>query len=412
VRILFPLLAALAVALFLCSAIAAAALSLLVPVLIFAVALAALSRLRVFSAARLFRLGFQSVAASFRYCGDVVRCLFSPLSGGPELDDSAFPAQYVRLKPPQFIELHRLQQQVANALRVAPADEMWMSPGVELGIGETEIEGQKVRFLVVGFGLLRILSGAELRAALAHEFGHARAGHLRLGRFLRHSLHMLIHAQLRFRWFDPACWGSAISAAVMRAIYLPWSRAREFEADRLGASLAGAAALIGALRKLREHGPALSLSLEKVVQRSIEERSRPERLSETAFSFAALLPHAERRRLSVQLEGDPLDLGGRTHPPMPARITALHALPERPNLPPAVDLPADRLAQIDQRLTSSWLASLTAHARPAASPAAPSAPPEEFPEPPPHTRADLEKPTSDGLELDLDSDWQKRRTRR
>jgi Zn-dependent protease with chaperone function len=408
VRIAFPLLAALAVALFVSSALAAAALSLLLPVAIFAMAVGVLLRAQVFSAARLFRLGLQSVVVSFRYCGDVVRCIFAPRSGGPALDDSAFPAQYVRLKPPQFIELHRAQQQVAAALRVAPADELWMSPGTELGIGETTIEGQKVRFLVVGLGLLRILSATELRAALAHEFGHARAGHLRLGRFLRHSLDMLILAQLRFRWFDPACWGSTVSAAVMRAIYLPWSRAREFEADRIAAGLAGADAIIGTLRKIREHGPAMSVALGEVLRRSVERRSGPEQLSATAIGFAALLPQAERRRLSVQFEGDPLDLGGRTHPPVAARINAAQQVQTQGELPPAVELPPERLAQLDRRLTFTWLAALSVRSQVTA-PA--MATPTTFPEERPRTREELEAPTSDGLELDLDGTWREGRNR-
>jgi Zn-dependent protease with chaperone function len=409
VRIAFPLLAALAVALFVSSAVAAAALSLLLPIAVFAMAAAVLLRAQVFSAVRLCGLGFRSVGASFRYCGDVARCIFAPLSGAPALDDSAFPAQYVRLKPAQFVELHRMQQQVAGALRVLPADELWMSPGTELGIGETRIEGRKVRFLVVGLGLVRILSAAELRAALAHEFGHARAGHLGLGRFLRHSLLMLIHAQLRFRRFDPACWGSAVSLAVMRAIYLPWSRAREFEADRIAAGLTGPASIIGALRKLREHGPALSLALDEVVRSAAEGRTAPPRLSESALAFARVLPQSSRRRLSVQFEGDPLDLGGRTHPPIAARISALQDAKPQSEMPPAVELPAERLAQLDQRLTSTWLASLSVSARiAAATPPAPAT----FPEQRTRTREELEAPTSDGLELDLEGTWREERDRR
>jgi Zn-dependent protease with chaperone function len=409
-QLVFPLLAVLAVALFAATALASAALSLLVPVVLLAAACALFTARQVFAAWQLMRVSGRSVSMSFRYCAEVVSCIFTPLSRlEPELDDSAFPTQTVRLKSAALIELHRLQQQVAGALHVAAAEELWVSPGIELGIGEARVDGRRVRFLVVGLGLLRILSPVELRAALAHEYGHARGGHIRLGRYVRHAIRMMIHAQLRFRWFDPAYWGSAASLLVMRSIYLPWSRAREFEADRSAARLEGGEAAAGALRKIREEGPALEAALGEILRRSVARKSGPRRLSESSAALAAQLLPAERRRLAVAAEGDPLDLGGRTHPPIAMRIAALRGVPALRPLPAPAGVPPEKLTALDERLTPQWLAPL--RLRPeqetSAAVAALEAPRETQLEPRKLSREELAAPTSDGIELDLDRSWKK-----
>jgi Zn-dependent protease with chaperone function len=410
VRLLFPVLTFVALLVFGLSAVLATALSLLIPAIFIGLAGAALAARQIIAAVRLVQVSLQSVAISFRYCRDVARCIFQPLREmQPSLDDGSFPRQYVRLKPPLFIELHRVQQQVAQAIEVAPVDELWLSPGTELGIGE--VGG--VRFLMVGLGLLRMLSAEELRAALAHEFGHALAGHLRLGRYVLHTIRMLLHAQLRFRWYDPALWGSGVALALMRAIYLPWSRARELEADRISGQMAGGSTAIATLRRLREEAPIFNAALLDLLRRSRERRSGPVRLVESAAALAALVPAIERRKLSVIAEGDPLDLGGRTHPPTAARIAALSGVEALRTLPPAVAIPAERLGQLDERLTRQWLAELglkpelptaVAIAAPPAAPEFVSRSRENIP----RTREELERPTSDGLELDLDHRWNRK----
>jgi Zn-dependent protease with chaperone function len=395
---------------FVLSAVAAALLSIFVPIALLLLSAAAIAARQGIAAFRLFGLSLRSISATFRHCGEVCRCIFDPLTdSGPELDDSAFPRQWVRLSPPQFIELHRLQQQVAEAIGVPPAAELWMSPGVELGIGQTRSEGRAIRYLVVGLGLVRLLSAGELRAALAHEFGHARAGHLRLGRFVRHSVRMLLHAQLRFRWFDPAFWGSVVSLTVMQAIYLPWSRARELEADAISAQVAGSSPAIAALRRVREHGPALDQALDGVLQRAIERQAGPLRLVESAMALAALIPPAERRRLAVVAEGDPLALGGRTHPPTATRIAALDGIVARRRLPEPIAIPPERLAQLDERLTRAWLAPLGLRPQMPTDVAVHAVTEPAAFEHRTQTREELATPTTDGLELDLDRDWNKQR---
>jgi hypothetical protein len=93
---------------------------------------------------------------------------------------------------------------------------------------------------------------------------------------------------------------------------------------------------------------------------------------------------------------------------MAARINAVQQVQTQGELPPAVELPPERLAQLDRRLTSMWLASLSVRAQVTA---AAMATPTAFPEDRPRTREELEAPTSDGLELDLEGTWRQGRHR-
>jgi len=69
----------------------------------------------------------------------------------------------------------------------------------------------------------------------------------------------------------------------------------------------------------------------------------------------ARVPARERHRLGTLAEGDPLELGGRTHPPIALRIAALARHPARPETKVKAFDPV-RLDQLDERLTRQWLA--------------------------------------------------------
>jgi hypothetical protein len=135
--------------------------------------------------------------------------------------------------------------------------------------------------------------------------------------------------------------------------------------------------------------------------------------------YAQLSP-AERHRIGVRAEGDPLELGGRTHPTIAMRIAAVSKLPAvAPVALPAFD-PA-RLEAFEAQLSRRWLQGVArpvpveeflgpagsaqpvasrGHAEPAEVDAALAAAP--APEGP--TLADEDAP----LELDTGYDWRDR----
>jgi len=55
----------------------------------------------------------------------------------------------------------------------------------------------------------------------------------------------------------------------MRAIYLPWSRARELEADRISGQMAGGSTAIAALRRLRQEAPIFNAALLDLAEKSV-----------------------------------------------------------------------------------------------------------------------------------------------
>jgi Zn-dependent protease with chaperone function len=356
-RILFPALALLAVGVFLASAVGAAFLSLAMPVLFLALGAAAAATFRIGLAVRLIEAGFRTVGLSLRYLGGVVRCVFHPLQDfpEPELSDDPFPELFVRLQPTNLVPLNQLQQELAATSHCRAVDEFWISPEASLGIAEFPKNGKRVRALVLGVGFCDLLSFDEFRAALAHEFGHARGGHLRLGRWLRHCIGVLLDAQMRFSAWNPARWGSWFALQVMEAIYFPWSRHREYEADRFSAKIAGANQAIACLRKQRDARPAYNFALRHLLGLAANRRVAPVKLGASARELSRSLPPGIRKTLSVQDEGNPLDLGGRTHPPTALRIAALTGLPEEPGVDPRPAWNVLGLDALDDRLTRRWL---------------------------------------------------------
>jgi Zn-dependent protease with chaperone function len=129
---------------------------------------------------------------------------------------------------------------------------------------------------------------------------------------------------------NPVYWCARASLAVFQAIYAPWSRLQEFDADRRSAKAVGSNHAISALRRSREAVPAVSLAAELVTQVARAEGVAPSHLGEAAARLSWRLDPEVKRRLAREAEGDPLDIEGRTHPPTPHRIAALHGVPEKP----------------------------------------------------------------------------------
>lgn len=401
-RLWFPLILLVAVVVLLVTALASLVLALAFPVLMVVGGAAVIMSLRgVGAGLELMRGGFQLLGHAFGYVGDVGALVFLRTEDERELADSLFPPLLVRVQAAQFIELHRMQRAVAEELGLEPVEEFWLCPDTALGIGTGLRDGRRIRFLVVGLVLLRALDPQQLRAALAHEFGHQKGGDLWLGRWARHFIHRMLFAADRFSWLNPARWSAELSLLLVGAGYFPWSRAKEFAADRWAARLAGPEAVAAGLRRLREVGPAAGYSLEVVLGEAERKGKAPTRLVEAMGRVFAAIPAVERHRLAVRSEGDPLDLGGRTHPTDAQRAAALAHLPP---VAPAAVAPFDRarLGQLDERLTRQWLARYRR-----------LVPVEDFFAPPvPEGAPPLPPQDEDApLELDLDGDWRKRRRR-
>lgn len=166
--------------------------------------------------------------------------------------------------------------------------------------------------VAVSQGMLQRFNKDEIRAVMAHEIGHVANGDmvtltmiqgvvntfvLFFSRVIGHTVDRVVFKNER--GFGPGYWIGTILAqivlSILASMIVMWfSRWREFRADAAGASLAGSAAMIGALQRLQaEQGQPQDLPGEL-----------------TAFGISEQLKEGAAKLLM-------------SHPPLPERIAAL-----------------------------------------------------------------------------------------
>jgi len=147
--------------------------------------------------------------------------------------------------PDEMPELWGLAREVAQRLKARPVDAIFLTPGVEIGVFErgsllcTLVRDQGQRYLILGMGALAGLTQGELRAILAHEYGHFNYRDTPGGNFanlVQRSLHSIAHnlasAGLT-TWYNPAWWFVNIYNRIFLRITLGASPLQEMLADRL-----------------------------------------------------------------------------------------------------------------------------------------------------------------------------------
>lgn len=337
VRAVYPTLAVLAYLFFVLSLALGFLLVAAVPALAVALAVALVMGGQVGAFVRLvgslLRLTFGSVGVAAQLLRDLGLALF-------ERDEAPLrvPWSYGREALP---ETFRLVDEVADAVGTRGVDRVLVTPQAEFGAFDLAPPGalgflrRPRRHLVVGLPYAYALSLDELRAVVAHELAHFTLGHTTLSRltwhFIRRIAGRLESMQEGDFWaLNPVYWCTRASLALFEAIYAPWSRLHEFDADRRSGQAAGSNHAISALRKAREAVPAVSVATELVTEVARLQGVAPRHLGEAAARLSWRMDPAVKRRLARASEGDPLDLEGRTHPPTAHRIAALHALPQKP----------------------------------------------------------------------------------
>jgi heat shock protein HtpX len=227
---------------------------------------------------------------------------------GPRLD----PAEQPRL----FAEVTAVARATDQAM---PAD-VYLVADVNAWVAERG--GRRV--LALGLPLLQVLTTAQLRAVLAHEFGHFHDGDTALGPWIyrtRAAIGRTLerlgrHGTLLTRPFE---WYGALFVRVTHAV----GRRQELAADALAARVAGARALAEGLARIHATASALQPYWTHEVVPALATGLRPP-LVEGFARFLAAAPVAAgvRAALTHELEGsttDPRD----THPSLRERLAAL-----------------------------------------------------------------------------------------
>jgi heat shock protein HtpX len=153
---------------------------------------------------------------------------------GPELA----PDRHPRL----FAEIRRTAESVGQAMPaevyLVPDVDAWVSQrGGLMGIGGRRIMG-------IGLALLQVLKLSELRAVVAHEFGHYHGGDVKLGPLVYRTREALVRTVLGLAQHSgvlnkPFEWYSRLFFRVTHGV----SRHQELQADMVAARVAGAAAV-------------------------------------------------------------------------------------------------------------------------------------------------------------------------
>jgi Zn-dependent protease with chaperone function len=143
--------------------------------------------------------------------------------------------------------------------------------------------------LIIGLGLVNVLNLGELKAVLAHEFGHFAQGSMMLGRWVYISQQIIAHMVASRDWLDSII--RFLSRVDIRIAWIGWilalviwsirslmdtlfrivviaeralSREMEFNADLVAVSVTGSDALVNALHKLQAADDAWQTTLDIV----------------------------------------------------------------------------------------------------------------------------------------------------
>jgi heat shock protein HtpX len=246
---------------------------------------------------------------------------------------------------PQLLQI--LSEEAARADEPVPA-EIYLTFEPNASVMEPK-RGRRV--LVVGLGLLRILTERELRGVLAHEFGHYRGGDLKAGPWIyrtRTAIGRTIdnlseHEVADESWTQkairkPFAWYGNAFLRITAAI----SRREEFAADACAVQSVGRAAHVSALQRLHAFGPGFDFYWQHEVVPVLRAGRRPA----VADGFRRFVDHEDVTKSADQhLEeirekaSDAYD----SHPSLAERIAAVAGRPDGPadHTPPAIELLRD-----------------------------------------------------------------------
>jgi heat shock protein HtpX len=246
-------------------------------------------------------------------------------------------------------ELLDLVADVAGAVGHPMPDATYLEADVNAAVLETG-RLTRCRVLILGLPLLEVLTVEQLRAVLAHEFGHYVAGDTRVGRVTYRTRETVLRTVASLYWSDdgddgwflklvraPFEWYARMFLRMTSAI----SRTQEFAADALAARVAGSDAQIGALRRAAACAPAFEAYWDDEVVPALMRGLRPP-LGEgfRTFLSTARIDAAVGELLSSALEQDAHDPYD-SHPTLRQRLEALAAGPRAE--PPPSGSPASTL---------------------------------------------------------------------
>jgi Zn-dependent protease with chaperone function len=181
-------------------------------------------------------------------------------------------------------ELWALTGEVARRVGTRPVDAIFITPGSEVAVTERgdvlkKLRGQGQRCLILGLGTLDGMTQGQLRAVLAHEYGHFSNRDTAGGSFARQvlaSLHKMgfsLAASGLARWYNPAWLFVNSFRRIFLRITLGASRLQEMLADRHAALAYGSQTFIEGLKQVIQQAVRFNfitvLELQEALQQGI-----------------------------------------------------------------------------------------------------------------------------------------------
>jgi len=237
-----------------------------------------------------------------------------------------FEAPGPRLTEERQPELFDLVRRVSNETEQAMPADVFLVPEVNawvshrggiMGFGSRRVMG-------LGLILLQSVSVEQLRAIIAHEFGHYAGGDLKLGAWLyktREAMRRTIEnlARTSNGIHKPFLWYANMFMRVSQSV----SRAQELAADQIAARVAGAGNAIEAL--VAVHSAALAYNAywqQELIPVLTNGYRPPIAAGFSHFLGAETVAEAVSRQIKTEMStgvADPYD----SHPPLNERIAAL-----------------------------------------------------------------------------------------
>jgi Zn-dependent protease with chaperone function len=215
----------------------------------------------------------------------------------------------------------RTNQSMPAEVYLIPEVNAWVAQrGGTMGFGSRRVMG-------LGVPLMRLLTVSQFQAVLAHEFGHYVGGDTALGPWIYKTRAALVRTLIQlqsansyvivlFNWYGK----------MFMRITLAISRAQEFAADRLGAQIAGAKAMIEGLKQVHMGGVAWDTYMSSEVVPIIVSGFCPP-LSQGFHSFVqtSVIQSALHEELEKHMATGKAEAYD-THPALPERIAALQSI--------------------------------------------------------------------------------------
>jgi len=305
----------------------------------------------------------------------VVRSLFLPR---PRQEEGR------RLTPEEEPRLFAALAEVAQVAASGMVDRVHLEANHVIGVGETGglwrvLAGRGERVLHLGFAAVPGLTLDELKAILAHEFGHFSHGETRLTPFIHRTTQTMGSMARRMAnlgalvvVLSPVYWFLHLFAAIYLQVTAAHSRRRELLADRAAALAYGGDTFGRALQRYVELSDTFDRAALGILE-GLREAGHPCRdLYRCVLAAHEVVPprlRALREKEGVHRLGQALD----SHPPPDERISRVAGLPaQRPPEPgPAISLFRDPdavarelTAELDARTAARRVRSLAEAAAP------------------------------------------------